>query len=436
MTTDGTTTGTTVGERTIGIVGLGYVGLPVAVAFAERLPGKVIGFDINRRRIDELVGGHDATGEVSDERVKKAGVRYTLDPAELAGADFFIVTVPTPVDRDNHPDLSPVRAASETVAKVLRPGAVVVYESTVYPGVTEEICGPILERISGLRCGVDFKLGYSPERIVPGDKERTFEKIRKIVSGQDQETCDLVAAMYSLVVTAGVYAAPSIQVAEAAKVIENTQRDLNIALMNELAIIFDRLDIDTHEVLEAAGTKWNFLRFTPGLVGGHCIGVDPYYLTTRAEQVGVYPEVILAGRRVNNRMGTFVAHRTVKHLVLAGANVSKSRVLVAGFTFKEDVPDVRNTGVVYLVRALQEYGIDVTVWDTHADPAEVKHEYDIELRPLDKKGYDAIVFAVAHKGTDEIVHELVREHGVRVLIDVKAAIDRTKLPAGVQYWRL
>ena len=428
---------TTPSARTIGVIGLGYVGLPVAVAFAERLPGKVIGFDINQKRVDELIAGRDSTGEVSEERVGKCGVRFSTDPAVLAGADFFIVTVPTPVDRDNHPDLTPVRLASETVGKVLRRGAVVVYESTVYPGVTEEICGPILERASGLRCGVDFKLAYSPERIVPGDKERTFEKIRKIVSGQDRETCELVAAMYSLVVQPGVYAAPSIKVAEAAKVIENTQRDLNIALMNELAIVFDRLGIDTHDVLDAAATKWNFLRFTPGLVGGHCIGVDPYYLTTRAEQVGVYPEVILAGRRVNNRMGEFVAHRTVKHMVLSGANVSQSHVLVAGFTFKENVPDVRNTGVVYLVRALQEYGIDVTVWDAHADPAEVRHEYDIELKPLDRSlQYNAVVFAVPHKGTDEIVLELARDHGVPVLIDVRGTIDRSRVPAGVQYWRL
>jgi UDP-N-acetyl-D-galactosamine dehydrogenase len=401
------------------------------------LPGKVIGFDINKKRVDELIAGRDSTGEVSDERVAKCGVRFSTDPAVLSGADFFIVTVPTPVDRDNHPDLTPVRSATETVGKVLRRGAVVVYESTVYPGVTEEICGPILERASGLRCGVDFKLAYSPERIVPGDKERTFEKIRKIVSGQDKETTELVAAMYSLVVQPGVYAAPSIKVAEAAKVIENTQRDLNIALMNELSIVFDRLGIDTHDVLEAAATKWNFLRFTPGLVGGHCIGVDPYYLTTRAEQVGVYPEVILAGRRVNNRMGEFVAHRTVKHMVLSGANVSQSHVLVAGFTFKENVPDVRNTGVVYLVRALQEYGIDVTVWDAHADPAEVRHEYDIELKPLDRSlRYNAVVFAVPHRGTDDVVLELARDHGVPVLIDVKGTIDRTRVPAGVQYWRL
>ncbi|HMI92244.1 MAG TPA: nucleotide sugar dehydrogenase [Polyangiales bacterium] len=424
-------------SRTIGVVGLGYVGLPLAVAFAERMPGKVIGFDINARRVAELRSGRDLTGEVSNERVLRAGVQCTDDPTALAGADFFIVTVPTPVDKDNRPDLGPVRAATETVGRVLRPGAIIVYESTVYPGVTEEICGPLLEQVSGLRCGVDFKLAYSPERIVPGDKERTFEKIRKVVSGQDRETCDAVAAMYSLVVTAGVYAAPSIKVAEAAKVIENTQRDLNIALMNELSIVFDRLGIDTHDVLAAARTKWNFLHFTPGLVGGHCIGVDPYYLTARAEQLGVYPEVILAGRRVNNRMGEFVAHRTVKHLVLAGENVSRSRVLVAGFTFKENVPDVRNTGVVYLVRALQEYAIDVTVWDAHADPAEVKHEYGIELAPLDMQArYAAIVLAVPHSGTVETVLELVREQGVPVLIDVKAAVDRAQLPSSVVYWRL
>jgi UDP-N-acetyl-D-glucosamine/UDP-N-acetyl-D-galactosamine dehydrogenase len=423
--------------RTIGVIGLGYVGLPLAVAFAERMPGRVIGFDINARRVAELQAGRDLTGEVVDERVQRAGVRCTNDASELAGADFFIVTVPTPVDRDNNPDLGPVRAATETIGRVVRPGAVVVYESTVYPGVTEEICGPLLERVSGLRCGVDFKLAYSPERIVPGDKERTFERIMKVVSGQDEETCDAVAAMYSLVVTAGVYKAPSIKVAEAAKVIENTQRDLNIALMNELSIVFDRLGIDTHDVLAAARTKWNFLHFTPGLVGGHCIGVDPYYLTARAEQLGVHPEVILAGRRVNNRMGEFVAHRTVKHMVLAGKNVSHASVLVAGFTFKENVPDVRNTGVVYLVRALQEYAIDVTVWDTHADPAQVRHEYGIELSPLDKHAsYAAIVLAVPHRGTVEAVLELVRTHKVPVVIDVKAAIDRTQLPSSVVYWRL
>jgi UDP-N-acetyl-D-glucosamine/UDP-N-acetyl-D-galactosamine dehydrogenase len=419
------------------VIGLGYVGLPLAVAFAERFPGTTIGFDINKRRVQELTEGHDSTGEVEDERLAEAKLRCTTDAADLVGADFFIVTVPTPVDKDNRPDLGPVRAASETVGRVLKRGAIVVYESTVYPGVTEEICGPLLERTSGLRCGVDFKLAYSPERIVPGDKQRTFEKIRKVVSGQDEETCAAVAEMYSMVVTAGVHQAPSIKVAEAAKVIENTQRDLNIALMNELAIVFDRLGIDTHDVLEAARTKWNFLNFTPGLVGGHCIGVDPYYLTARAEQLGVYPEVILAGRRVNNRMGEFVAHRTVKHLVLAGECVAEACVLVAGFTFKENVPDVRNTGVVYLVNALKEYGIDVTVWDAHADPAEVKHEYGIELKPLDKqKRYAAIVLAVPHRGTDTIVRNLVREQGVPVLIDVKAALDPKVLPSSVVYWRL
>jgi UDP-N-acetyl-D-galactosamine dehydrogenase len=412
------------------------VGLPLATAFAERFPG-TIGFDINARRVKELTEGHDCTGEVPDAKLKGAKLHCTTDAAELVDVDFFIITVPTPVDRDNNPDLGPVRAATETVGRVLRRGAIVVFESTVYPGVTEEICGPILERTSGMQCGKDFTLAYSPERIVPGDKQRTFEKIKKVVSGQDQATCDTVAAMYSLVVTAGVYVAPSIKVAEAAKVIENTQRDLNIALMNELSIVFDRLGIDTHDVLEAARTKWNFLNFTPGLVGGHCIGVDPYYLTTRAQQLGVYPEVILAGRRVNNRMGEFVAHRTVKHLVLAGENVSESCVLVAGFTFKENVPDVRNTGVVYLVRALEEYGVNVTVWDPHANPDEVRHEYGIELNDIDKqKRYAAIVLAVPHRGAEAMVLNLVREHGVRVLIDVKAAIDRDLLPASVVYWRL
>jgi UDP-N-acetyl-D-galactosamine dehydrogenase len=423
-------------NRTIGIVGLGYVGLPVAIAFAERFPG-TIGFDISARRIEQLQAGVDVTNEVDVERLKKSGLRLSCDAADLAKVDFFVVAVPTPIDFDRRPDFGPLESATKLVGKVLKRGDIVAYESTVYPGVTEDICGPILERASGLRAGVDFKLAYSPERIVPGDKQRVFETITKVVAGQDAESSAIAAALYGAVVTAGIHVAPTIKVAEAAKVIENTQRDLNIALMNELAIIFDKLGIDTHDVLEAAGTKWNFLRFTPGLVGGHCIGVDPYYLTTRAEQVGVYPEVILAGRRVNNRMGEFVAHRTVKHMVLAGSNVSQSRVLVAGFTFKENVPDVRNTGVVYLVRALQEYGIDVTVWDTHADPAEVKHEYGIELSPLDRNGeYAAVVFAVAHRGTDQTVLELARDHGVPVLIDVKGAIDRSKVPAGVQYWRL
>ena len=423
-------------NRSIGIVGLGYVGLPVAIAFAERFPGTV-GFDISARRIEQLQSGVDVTNEVDVERLRKCGLRLSCDAADLAKVDFFIVAVPTPIDFDRRPDFGPLQSASELVGKVLKRGDIVAYESTVYPGVTEEICGPILERVSGLRAGVDFKLAYSPERINPGDKQRVFETIVKVVAGQDAESSAIAAALYGAVVTAGIHVAPTIKVAEAAKVIENTQRDLNIALMNELSIIFDKLGIDTHDVLAAAGTKWNFLRFTPGLVGGHCIGVDPYYLATRAEQVGVYPELILAARRANTRMGEFVAHSTVSHLIRARRSVSGSRVLVVGLTFKEDVPDVRNTGVVHLVKALESYGIDVTIHDPHADPDQVQHEYGLELSAIDETAhYDAIVLAVPHAGLPERVVRLVAQRGVQVVIDVKAAIDRAALPAGTIYWRL
>jgi UDP-N-acetyl-D-galactosamine dehydrogenase len=423
-------------QRTIGVIGLGYVGLPVAVALAEHFE-RTVGFDISRRRIDQLTAGIDITREIEPERLRRAALRFTADPADLAGVDFFIVTVPTPIDEDHRPDLSALRAASETVGRALRPGAVVVYESTVYPGVTEDVCGAVLERVSGLRSGVDFKLGYSPERINPGDKEHTFEKITKVVSGQDAETLELVAAVYGTVVRAGVHRASSIKVAEAAKVIENTQRDLNIALMNELSIIFDRLQIDTREVLDAAATKWNFLRFTPGLVGGHCIGVDPYYLTARAEQVGVHPQVILAGRRINDSMGSIVAHQTIKSLIRAEVNVARSRVLVVGFTFKENVPDIRNSGVIGIVHTLREFGVDVSVWDPAADAAEVQHEYGLALCALDKQAqFDAIVFAVPHQGCAEIVLELVQGARIGVLIDVKGAVDRARVPKGVAYWRL
>jgi UDP-N-acetyl-D-glucosamine/UDP-N-acetyl-D-galactosamine dehydrogenase len=423
-------------SRTIAVIGLGYVGLPVAVALAERFP-RTVGFDISLKRIEQLRSGIDATREVETERLRASSLRFSADPTELAAADFFIVTVPTPIDADHRPDLTAVRSATQTVGRALKPGAIVVYESTVYPGVTEEICGPILAQASGLRCGVDFKLAYSPERINPGDREHTFEKIMKVVAGQDAETCEIVAAVYGAVVKGGIHKVSSIKVAEAAKVIENTQRDLNIALMNELSVIFDRLDIDTHEVLDAAATKWNFLRFTPGLVGGHCIGVDPYYLTARAEQIGVHPQVILAGRRINDGMGAFVAQNTIKRLIHSGVHVAGARVLIIGFTFKENVPDVRNTGVVSIVHTLREYQIDVTVWDPHADPEEVRHEYGIELCKLDKSAqFDAIVFAVAHRGCAELVRELVQNGPVPVLIDVKGAIARSEVPAGTRYWRL
>lgn len=427
---------TQIPQRTIGVIGLGYVGLPVAVAFGERFCGTT-GFDINARRIEQLRDGVDVTHEVDAERLRRVGLRLTIDPADLRGVDFFIITVPTPIDADHRPDLSPVRAATETVGRALRPGAIVVYESTVYPGVTEEICGPILERVSGLKCGVDFKLGYSPERINPGDKEHTFERITKVVSGQDAETCDIIADVYGSVVQGGVHKASSIKVAEAAKVIENTQRDLNIALMNELSIIFDRLGIDTNDVLDAAATKWNFLRFAPGLVGGHCIGVDPYYLTARAEQVGVHPQVILAGRRINDGMGAFVAQNTVKLLIRAGVHVARARVLIVGFTFKENVPDVRNTGVISIYRTLREYDVDVTVWDPQADAEEVRHEYGIELSEMDEQAQvDALIFAVPHRGSSELVLRLVANGRIPVLVDVKGAIRRDQVPSGMHYWRL
>jgi UDP-N-acetyl-D-glucosamine/UDP-N-acetyl-D-galactosamine dehydrogenase len=422
--------------RTIGVVGLGYVGLPVAVAFAERFPG-TLGFDINQRRIEELAAGIDATREIDSDRLRGCGLRLTSNASDISAADFFIVTVPTPIDDHHRPDLSAVRAASESVGRVLRKGAIVVYESTVYPGVTEEVCGPILARASGLRCGVDFKLAYSPERINPGDKEHTFERITKVVSGQDPETCEIVAAVYGSVIQGGLHRASSIKVAEAAKVIENTQRDLNIALMNELAIIFDRLQIDTQEVLAAAGTKWNFLRFTPGLVGGHCIGVDPYYLTARAEQAGVHPQVILAGRRINDGMGAFVAHNTIKRLIHAGIHVAHARVLVVGFTFKENVPDIRNSGVASIVHTLREYQAEVSIWDPHASPEEVLHEYGLQLcTPEPQEACDALVLAVPHRGLAQQVLERVRSCHIPVLIDVKGALDPREVPESTEYWRL
>ncbi len=423
-------------KRTVGVIGLGYVGLPVAVAFAERFPNTV-GFDVDRGRVDELNTGIDRTREVDVDRLRESGLVATTEPGDLEGVDFFIVTVPTPIDEQYKPDLSAIRAASRTIGAVLRSGAVVVYESTVYPGVTEEIAGPILEEVSGLRSGIDFKLAYSPERINPGDHDHRFESIAKIVSGQDAETLALVADMYGSVINAEIHQAPTIAVAEAAKVIENTQRDLNIALVNELATIFDRLGVDTDAVLEAAATKWNFNRYTPGLVGGHCIGVDPYYLTARAEQVGVQPQVILAGRRTNNGMGEFVADTTIKHLVRSGADMNDCRILVVGIAFKENVPDFRNTGVVSVVKHLAEYGVDVTVWDPVCDTGAVKAAYGFDISdPGDPASYSAIILAVPHRNVTEMVTSWVKEHAPRVLIDVKGAIDPATLPSTVVYWRL
>jgi len=422
----------------VGVVGLGYVGLPVALAFARHFAGTV-GFDIDDLRISELCRGHDRTGEQDGKTLRDTSLRFSSDPADLRGCTFFVVAVPTPIDGDNRPDLSPVVRASGTVGRALSDGAVVVYESTVYPGVTEEICAPILERESGLRAGKDFTLGYSPERINPGDKEHTLELITKVVSGQDARTLDRVAAAYGRIVTAGVHRAPSIQVAEAAKVIENTQRDLNIALMNEIALICDRMGIRTADVLAAARTKWNFLPFTPGLVGGHCIGVDPYYLTARAERLGYQPEVILAGRRINNGMGEFIAGKLVKMLIHADLPVSEGRVGILGLTFKENVSDLRNSRVPDIVRELGQFGIRPLVHDPFAEPDQAMDEYGILLRPLDElRDLDGLILAVPHAvylaGGPARVVDRLKPGGV--LIDVKSVIPPESVPSGRVLWSL
>ncbi|MCC9624024.1 nucleotide sugar dehydrogenase [Thalassospira sp. MA62] len=425
--------------RKVSVIGLGYVGLPVAVAFGTDI-GRTVAFDINTARIAQLKDGHDATGEVDDHELAAADLLLTADPKDLAQADFHIVTVPTPIDKSNRPDLSPLRSASKTVGAVLKKGDIVVYESTVYPGATEEECVPILEKLSGLKAGTDFTVGYSPERINPGDREHRFTTITKVVSGQDQATLDIVAAVYGSVVTAGIHKAPTIKAAEAAKVIENTQRDLNIALMNELSLIFDRAGIDTSDVLAAAGTKWNFLNFKPGLVGGHCIGVDPYYLTHKSEELGYYPQVVLAGRRVNDGMGEVVANKVVRALLREGA--SKNPVVtVLGLTFKEDVPDIRNTRVIDIIRSLEEAGITVQVHDLHADKAEVAHEFDgLELfGDADLKPADAVVLAVSHreyltKGWPFI--QTLLKDGQGFVADVRAALPRDEVPGDIDLWRL
>ena len=424
--------------RRISVVGLGYVGLPVAVAFGRT--ARVVGFDVNPHRIAELRDGNDRTGEVTAADLRAADILFTDRVEDLRTADFHIVAVPTPVDDAHQPDLTPLVRASETVGRALKKGDIVVYESTVYPGATEEICAPVLERVSGLRCGPDITLGYSPERINPGDREHTFTKIKKVVSGQDALTLGAVADVYGSVVTAGVHRAASIKVAEAAKVIENTQRDLNIALMNELAVLFERLGIDTLDVLEAAGTKWNFLPFRPGLVGGHCIGVDPYYLTHKAEKVGYIPQVILAGRRINDGMGAFVANRTIREMILAGHPVSGAPITVLGLTFKEDCPDLRNSRVIDIIRELQDFGAVVQVADPLADPEEARHEYGVTLTPFDKLDpAAAVVAAVAHReyralGAGRLA-ALCKQPAV--IMDVKGVYDRAALAAaGVRLWRL
>jgi UDP-N-acetyl-D-galactosamine dehydrogenase len=425
----------------VAIVGLGYVGLPLAAALSDRFA--VTGLDISQKKIDELRTGLDSTGELTPEQLAAACIDYHTDPACLAQARFLIVTVPTPLAVDKTPDLGPLRAASAAIGRNLRCGSIVVYESTVYPGVTEEVCVPILERESGLSYGVDFTVGYSPERINPGDKVHTVDKIVKVVSGSDAATLNVVAEVYGAVVHAGIHRASSIRVAEAAKVIENTQRDLNIALMNELALIFDRLGIPTREVLAAAGTKWNFLSFTPGLVGGHCIGVDPYYLTYKADLIGYHPQVILAGRRINDGMGKFIAETTVKKLIEADKAVKGSRVLVLGLTFKEDVPDIRNSRVVDILAELKSYGIEPLVNDPLADAAETRHEYGLELTPLDGLApVDAVICAVAHNAFRRLSPADFRRlcdngHGRGVIIDVKGQYERAAIEqAGLIYWAL
>jgi len=425
--------------RKIALVGLGYVGLPIAVAFGMR--GKVIGFDINKAKIEELQKGFDRTGEVSAADLKATDVQYTSEPTDLKAADFIIVAVPTPINEALQPNLKALRMVSELIGKNMSTGTVVVFESTVYPGVTEEICLPILEKTSGFKAGIDFKVGYSPERINPGDKEHTLEKIVKVVSAQDAESLEVVASTYALVVKAGIHRASSIKVAEAAKVIENTQRDLNIALMNELALIFHRLGIDTKSVLDAAGTKWNFLKFFPGLVGGHCIGVDPYYLTAKAESVGYHPQVILAGRRINNGMGKFVAEQTMKLLGQLPRPVSDLKVAVLGLTFKENVPDLRNSKVIDIIQELREYGVQVLVHDPVAEPEEAVAEYGVHLQQWDDlKNVDGLVIAVAHRSYAKMgLQKLLtprRNQQDGVVIDVKSLLDRAQLPPSLKYWRL
>ena len=426
-------------EEKISLIGLGYVGMPIAVTFARK--ADVIGFDINRSKIALYKQGKDPTREVGDEVISRTTVEFTSNPADLKRARFHIVAVPTPVRDDHTPDLGPLISASSTLGQNLAPGSIVVYESTVYPGVTEDICVPILERESGLTCGVDFKVGYSPERINPGDKVHRLETIVKVVSGMDEQTLDIVARVYELVVEAGVYRAASIKVAEAAKVIENSQRDINIAFMNELSIIFNKLGIDTKSVLEAAGTKWNFLKFTPGLVGGHCIGVDPYYLTYKAEQVGYHSQIILSGRRINDGMGCYVAENAVKCLIRADRHIKGARVVILGFTFKENCPDTRNTRVIDVYHELMEYGITPLIADPQADAQEAMHEYGIEFVDMDSiKDMDAVILAVAHdefKSIDITRMDAFFGDGQKVLLDLKGLMDRREYEAaGYEYWRL
>jgi UDP-N-acetyl-D-galactosamine dehydrogenase len=421
----------------IAVVGLGYVGLPVAVAFAEKYAG-TIGFDIDTRRVAALAGGEDWTGEVGGPRLKASGLTVTSELGKLKGCDIFIVCVPTPIHRDRRPNLDPLRAASESVGQVMKKGALVIYESTVYPGVTEDYCGAILAKVSGLKQGRDFKLGYSPERINPGDREHTFETILKVTAGEDEATADRVAALYDSVVKAGIFRARSIKVAEAAKALENTQRDLNIALMNEMAIICDAMKIRTRDVLDAAATKWNFLPFAPGLVGGHCIGVDPYYLTSKAQELGYNPQVILAGRRINDSMGNIIARRVVRFLAQGARPVHQARVGILGLTFKENVPDIRNSRVPDILAELKTFGIKPLAHDPRADAKEIAHEYGLSINKLAQfRDLDALILAVPHRDyldKPDRIAAMLADGGI--LADIKSVIDPAALPGNVRYWSL
>lgn len=450
-------------QEKISLIGLGYVGMPIAVAFAKKV--NVIGFDVNKAKIELYKSGIDPTKEVGNEIIKNTTVEFTTDEAKLREAKFHIVAVPTPVNNDHTPDLVPVEAASRTLGRNLTKGSIVVYESTVYPGVTEDICVPILEKESGLKCGIDFKVGYSPERINPGDKVHRLETIVKVVSGMDEESLDIIANVYELVVEAGVYKAESIKVAEAAKVIENSQRDINIAFMNELSIIFNKMGIDTKAVLEAAGTKWNFLRFTPGLVGGHCIGIDPYYLTYKAEQMGYHSQIILSGRKINDDMGKYVAESTVKKMIKANKQINGSKVAIFGITFKENCPDVRNTKVIDIINELEEYGIEVKIVDPVADKEDLWRGYRVvSCNSQEITDIDAVVFAVPHEEFKAIKLEDLKgifrktkginvdlmgqvaatvetgegiESNNYVLIDVKGMFNKDEAEnMGYLYWRL
>jgi UDP-N-acetyl-D-galactosamine dehydrogenase len=421
----------------IAVIGLGYVGLPVAISLARKFEG-VIGFDVSRRRVDTLNAGNDWTGEIPDAELAASTLSVTSDPAQLAEASFLIVTVPTPIDDEKRPDLSPIRSACELIGKRLKKGAIVVFESTVYPGVTDDICAPLLESYSGLKRGTDFWLGYSPERINPGDKVHRLETITKIVSAEDDHSLERVKAVYGAIIQAGLHVAPTIKVAEAAKVIENTQRDLNIALMNEISLIFDLMGIRTSDVLAAAGTKWNFLKFTPGLVGGHCIGVDPYYLTSAAERLGYRPDVILAGRRINDGMGAHVARKLMKLLIQRGSNPSAAKVGIFGLTFKEDVPDLRNSKVPDIIAELKEFGVDALIHDPHADKAGAQHEYGLSLSDFSQlTDLDGAIIAVPHKAyLDDIADIVARVKPDGVIVDIKSAVSPEMVGDGQTLWTL